>query len=156
MARPIAAIPAEVHEPVRTLSDSGTDPAFSPSLEKVVFLLEQLDKAGILNLLIAAVEQRNSLLGILVDEAVKPGSKKAIKNATSLIQTLSSIDTETLTALGEGMANGVDRLKYGKVVEVRGVWDVLKASRDPDISRAFSVVLTILKSMGKQLRISIE
>jgi uncharacterized protein YjgD (DUF1641 family) len=114
--------------------------------------LEALNDSGLLDAAIAALEQRESLLRIVVDQAARPGSVAAIKNTVTLAQTLSHIDPDALAGVGEGVAVGVNRLQQGGAVKVTGIWDVLKAARDPDISRALSAILTVLKTVGEHLR----
>ena len=152
MARPIAAVPDEVF-----LQQGGTEPLYDTQIptkaqDKITHLLEELDKAGLLDVLLAAVEQRDSLLGILVNQVDKPGSIQTVKTLVGLAQVMSDMNPAGITAVGKGIATGVNRLQQGTGVEVGGIWDVLKAARDPDISRAFSAILTILKSMGEHLK----
>lgn len=152
MAAPITAIPEEVFAKEAGSSDDPAAQSDLASVAKVLHLLEEIDKAGWLDVLTATVEQRDSLLGVVVDQAGKPGSVQAVKSLVSLGQVLTSLNPSAVTAIGEGVASGLNRLDNGNPIQVKGIWDVLKASRDPDISRAFSVVLTILKSVGESLR----
>lgn len=153
MATPIHAVPDEVFAPrAQSSTDSQHQNGQPSSVDKLVGVLDEIDKAGWLDILTAVVAERDSLLDILVDEAGKPGSVQGVKSLIGLGQLITSLNPNAVSAIGHGLANGMNELDGGHPVPVRGIWDVLKASRDPDISRAFSVVLTLLKAVGEQLR----
>ena len=154
MAAPIAAVPKEVflEDLDSTYAAGQVTHAAESASNKLHHLLDVLEETGWIDVFTAALEQRESLLGILVDELNRPGAVQAVKSVIGLGQMFSNLDPAALTAMGKGVTDGVNRVYEGSMIEVHGIWDVLKASRDPDISRAFSTILTILKSMGEALR----
>lgn len=150
MAQPITTVPQEVFrndeiaEPLRT-------PEQIKSVEKVIRLCEALDNAGWLDILIGAVEQRGELLSVLANEASKPGVVQTVKSVINLGQAVTNLNSSALTTTLQGVSDGLHRIEHD-ALEVKGIWDVLKASRDPDVSRAFSAILTVLKSIGEHLQ----
>ncbi|KPV45781.1 DUF1641 domain-containing protein [Alicyclobacillus ferrooxydans] len=150
MGQPLSTVPQEVFRNDEAVTlPGGAEQA--KAVEKVVRLCEALDNAGWLDVFISVVEQRNALLSVLADEAAKPAAVQAVKSIVGLGQAVTSVNSDALTAAMQGISNGLNHIGHDGL-EVKGIWDVLKASRDPDVSRAFSAILTVLKSMGEHLQ----
>ncbi len=152
MAAPITAVPKAVFLEDAHSTGAVSESAAESTSSKLNHLLDAFAETGWMDVLTAALEERRSLLAILVNELNRPSTVDVVKSFLSLGQVMSSFDASALAAVGKGVADGVNKVHEGQTIEVRGIWDVLKASRDPDISRAFSTILTILKAMGEQLR----
>lgn len=151
MAKAISTVPHEVHVQGNTVSVQDSLQETARALDKVRILTKKLEDAGWLDVLTAVLDERDTLLGILLEQVDKPGTLALMQNALNLGQVLSSVPSGTIASLGEGFSAGLHRLDEGSVVEVRGIWDVLRAVRDPDISRGFAMILTVLKSIGESL-----
>jgi uncharacterized protein YjgD (DUF1641 family) len=125
----------------------------SPALLEALALLQSLHQRGILEALAALFQKGDDVLGIAMDTLAQPASSNGAKNALILAQTLSSLDEETLARSQRMVANGVRGFAHAQSpAKPLGVFDLLRALKDPDVSAGLSAILGMLKGVGAAQR----
>lgn len=158
MARPIS----KVVEPVLTEKEKqdqsveGVIQALAKNPEGIqatIKLLQKLHESGILGALNAAVEAKEDIAKIVVGQMVRPPATTLLNNAMAAAGGLTELDPEMTKKLMGGVTKGLQRaddaLRSGKKV---GVFDLMKALRDPDINRAMGFGINLLKGLGEGLK----
>lgn len=121
-------------------------------LLKTIRLLHEKD---VLNIVNALLEQGSGIMKIVVDQAGKPEYAGGLKNGMALAQLLGTMDTRAVStmvhALGKAQQQATAEGAEG-ATQIRGVFGLLGALRDPDVSAGMSFMMQILKSVGQGLR----
>ncbi|UED72298.1 DUF1641 domain-containing protein [Brevibacillus sp. DP1.3A] len=158
MARPIS----KVEEPVLTEKEKQDQSVESviqalaknpEGIQATIKLLQELHASGILGALNAAVEAKEDIAKIVVGQMVRPPVTHMINNAMAAAGGLTELDPEMTKKLMGGVTKGLQRaddaLRSGKKA---GVFDLMKALRDPDINRAMGFGINLLKGLGAGLK----
>ncbi|MED3498212.1 DUF1641 domain-containing protein [Brevibacillus agri] len=122
-------------------------------IQATIKLLQELHDSGILGALNAAVEAKEDIAKIVVGQMVRPPVTNMINNAMAAAGGLTELDPEMTKKLMAGVTKGLQRadeaLQSGAKV---GVFDLIKALRDPDINRAMGFGINLLKGVGEGLK----
>ncbi|WP_223067973.1 DUF1641 domain-containing protein [Paenibacillus caui] len=122
-------------------------------IREAIKLLQQLQESGILGALNAVVEAKDKVAKIAVGQLVRPPVTNAINNAMAAAGALTELDPEMTKKLLGGVANGLQKAEQGLQNDERtGMFQLLKALRDPDINRAIGFGLNLLKGIGEGLK----
>lgn len=123
----------------------------SESLEKVVELMKVLDDAGALDILVSLVRHRDDALENITKEANKERYAKVLENLSGFLFLLGELDVEKVTTLTGRINKGMEGAIQGSETEERtSVLDLAKALKDPEINRGITMMLHMLKGLGKQ------
>lgn len=117
-------------------------------------LLHRLHERGMLTLCNGLLAEGDKVLSIVVKELNKPQNAKVLSNMAELVLLLGSLDVERLKPIIQGAQAGLEAATEAAVAETSektGLFDLLKALKDPDISRAISMMLNFLKGMGRAM-----
>jgi uncharacterized protein YjgD (DUF1641 family) len=114
-------------------------------------LLQALEERGALPLVRALLEQGDEVLKVLLALMGRDEVTGGLKNVIGVAQFFTSIPPEAMSRLFEAASGGIAEASNVSNDAKIGIYDALKALRDPDISRALSVALAFLKGMGKAL-----
>lgn len=158
MARPTTVIarPETTPEEVRAtaleaLLEGASDN--SPALLEALALLQSLHQRGILEALAALFQKGDDVLGIAMDTLAQPAYSNGAKNALVLAQTLSALDEETLATSQRMVVGGVQGFANAQPpAKPLGVFDLLRALKDPDVSAGLAATLGLLKGIGAAQR----
>ncbi|MGG4442760.1 DUF1641 domain-containing protein [Brevibacillus fortis] len=158
MARPIT----KVVEPVLTEKEKQDQTVESviqalaknpEGIQATIKLLQELHESGILGALNAAVEAKEDIAKIVVGQMVRPPVTNMMNNAMAAAGGLTELDPEMTKKLMSGVTKGLQRaddaLRSGEKV---GIFDLMKALRDPDINRAMGFGINLLKGLGEGLK----
>lgn len=158
MARPIT----KIVEPPRTEKEQQAEKVdrvlqaladHPDGIQSTIKLLQELYDSGILGALNAAVEAKEDIAKIVVGQMVRPPVTNLLNNAMAAAGGLTELNPDMTKKLMSGITQGLQRadeaLRSGKKV---GIFDLMKALRDPDIHRAMSFGMSLLKGVGEGLK----
>ena len=122
------------------------------ALHKLLEIIGELDKAGILDAVNAMVKARENLTEIAVHQAVREPVTTLINNMMNAAGALTHIDPATTAKLASSVQRGLSEAeaKNAKSRKI-GPYGLWKALRDPDVNRSIRFGLHFLQGMGKEL-----
>lgn len=118
-------------------------------LEAWLELVDQLERRGLLETVTAMLKRGDKVLGILVQQADKPGGLQLMKNMIALLQGMSSVDATALAGLFRQLNAGLAGMNADDRPNVTGAWSMLGLLRDPDVSAGLGVLFGFLKGFGQ-------
>lgn len=122
-------------------------------LKQTVKLLQELHESGILPALQALLETKEQVASIAMHQLLRPPVTNMINNAMAAAGALSSLEPETTKKLVTCLSTGLKKAEEGLAnKQTIGVWHLMKAMKDPDINRAFTYGLNLLKGFGDRLQ----
>lgn len=123
------------------------------ALHKLLEIIGELDKAGILDAVNAMVKAREDLTEIAVHQAVREPVTTLINNMMNAAGALTQIDPATTAKLASSVQRGLSEAE-AKGAENRkiGPFGLLKALLNPDVNRSIRFGMHFLKGMGKELK----
>lgn len=124
----------------------------SGPLVKLLDILEELDRLGVLDALQGILRNSEQIALIGIHQLNKPGAHRIIKNGMGAVQFLSRIDPGKLQTILRGVASGVEYAANDEPTRMQGLWDMVKILRDPEAGRALSMVTKFMQGMGKGLK----
>ncbi|MBX6353152.1 MAG: DUF1641 domain-containing protein [Thermoflavifilum sp.] len=122
------------------------------AVEEALRVVRGLHERGLLELTAAALEQGDDVLRIVVEQLNQPGAVRALQNLVRLVQQLEALNLEKMGTLLEGAANGLEEALAQPADRPLGVFGLMRALADPDISTALNALLGALRGMGRALR----
>lgn len=122
------------------------------ALNKLLAITGDLDDAGVLDAVLAMVKAKEGIAEVVMGQATREPVTNLINNMLSAAGALTAIDPESTGKLASSVVNGLKEAEAqnqnGKKI---GIFQMLKAIRDPDINRTIKFGLNFLKGMGKGL-----
>ncbi|MCP8969571.1 DUF1641 domain-containing protein [Ectobacillus ponti] len=123
------------------------------SLLQTLELLQELHSSGILEALNSLVKVKEDVAKIAVGQLTRPPVTNMINNAMAAGGALTEMDPEMTKKLMGSVANGLQKAQEGiESGRKVGIFDLMKAMKDPDINRALGFGLDVLKGVGEGLR----
>jgi uncharacterized protein YjgD (DUF1641 family) len=126
--------------------------AHQEALQQSLKLVQELHESGALSMVTALLESREKVAKIALGQVVKPAMTQTINNAMEVAGAASQLDPKLTKKVMGGVVAGMERaaeaLDNGEKV---GVFDLLKAMRDPGVNRALTMGLRFLQGMGEKL-----
>lgn len=151
IARPVKTPEEERDAALEALLEGASD--HTDALLSGLALLQSLHQRGVLEALAALAQKSDDALGIAMDTLAQPAYSQGAKNALILAQMLSSLEEETLVTTQRMVASGVRAFAGAQPpAKPLGVFDVLRALKDPDVSAGLAAVLALLKGIGAAQR----
>lgn len=153
MANPTTSI-IQAEDDSASKAKAQLEQAYAENAEGIVQalgLLQALEERGVLPLTRALVEQGDDVLKIILALVTKEEYMGGIKNLIALVQGLTAIPNESMQSIVAGFQGGIDEASHTPSAEKFGVYDILKALQDPDVSRAISHGMAFLKGMGRAI-----
>lgn len=124
----------------------------SVALQSLLELAQELESSGVLAMGTSLLKAKDEVLKVVLEQVSKPGSTNAIQNTLRVVETFSRIDAQQvhilLNALVGGLESGREQFEKKPVL---GFFDLVRALRDPDVNRALTLGLGVLKGMGESL-----
>ncbi|WP_019119565.1 DUF1641 domain-containing protein [Brevibacillus massiliensis] len=122
-------------------------------IQEAIKLLQELHNSGILGALNAAVEAKEEIAKIVVGQMGRPPVTNMINNALAAAGELTAVNPEMTKKLMSGLAKGLQKAEEGSRTEAAiGIFDLIKALRDPDVNRAIAFGINLLKGVGEGLK----
>ncbi|MCH4827128.1 DUF1641 domain-containing protein [Planococcus halocryophilus] len=122
------------------------------SLNKLLAITGDLNDAGVLDAVLAMVKAKEGIAEVVMEQATREPVTNLINNMMSAAGALTAIDPESTGQLASSVVRGLkeaeEQNQNGKKI---GVFQLLKALRDPDINRTIKFGLNFLRGMGKGL-----
>jgi uncharacterized protein YjgD (DUF1641 family) len=121
-------------------------------LKQTAKLLQELNGSGILPALQSLLQSKEQVATIAVQQLLRPPVTNMINNAMAAAGALSSVEPETtkklMASLGEGLKKAEEGLANNQTTSV---FTLMKVVKDPDINRALTFGLNLLKGLGQGL-----
>jgi uncharacterized protein YjgD (DUF1641 family) len=161
MARPIQTVVHVTPDPqaqaeqalLRLLQTLAAD---AEALEDALRVIRGLHERGLLELTAAILEQGDEVLRIVVEQLSQPGAVKTLQNVVALAEQLGKLDLQKVGTLVEGATRGMEEATAAISDKPLGMFGLLRALSDPDISAGLQALLGALKGLGRALRKSVE
>lgn len=158
MAKPITTVqspePTPQQQNEQTLNQLiGTLIENADGVKQTAKLLQELNGSGILPALQALLEAKEQVAEIAVNQMLRPPVTNMMNNAMAAAGALTSIEPETTKKLMASLAEGLKKAQQGlSDNETTSVWTLMKVMTDPDINRALTFGLNLLKGLGRGLK----
>lgn len=122
------------------------------AMNKILKITGELNNAGVLDAVQAAVKAKDDIASIAVDQLSGESASNIIKNVLNASGIFASIDPEISEKLADSMKSGLHEAQFANEDSRQiGLFDLMKSLKDPDINRAVNFGLHFLKGMGKSL-----
>src|SRR3954453_22486560 len=123
------------------------------SLVETLDLLQELHNSGILDAINSLVKTKEEVAKIAVGQMTREPVTNMIKNAMAAGGVLTQMDPEMTKKLMGSVAKGVERAEQGlQSNSTTGMLDIMKALKDPDMNRAITFGMNLLKGIGEELK----
>jgi len=158
MAKPIKVIqktePTEEQKKMHSLEKllSGVSQN-TDSLLETLNLIQELHDSGMMDALGSLLKAKEKAAKIAVDQLTRQPVTNMINNAMAAGGILTELDPETTSKLAKSLTAGLKKAEQGLEADSKlGLFDLMKALKDPDINRAVGFGLNLLKGMGEGLK----
>jgi uncharacterized protein YjgD (DUF1641 family) len=122
-------------------------------LQQTAKLLQELNGSGILPALQSLLVSKEQVATIAVQQLLRPPVTNMINNAMAAAGALTSLDPETTKKLMGSLGDGLKKAEEGLANnETTSVFTLMKVMKDPDINRAMTFGLNLLKGLGQGLQ----
>ncbi|WP_153720338.1 DUF1641 domain-containing protein [Sporosarcina cascadiensis] len=122
------------------------------SLQKIMEITGELHDIGALDALQAMLQAKEKITGIAVGQISREPVTNMLNNVMAAAGALTEIDPATIQKLTKSAQRGLQEAEQGiKQNHKTSALQLLKSVNDPDINRALTFGLNILKGMGKGL-----
>ncbi|PLS07072.1 DUF1641 domain-containing protein [Neobacillus cucumis] len=123
------------------------------SLLETLSLLQELHDSGILEALGSLLIVKESAAKIAVGQIARKPVTNMINNAMAAGGILTELEPETTSKLAKSLTAGMQKAEQGLKADTKlGVFDIMKALKDPDINRALGFGFNLLKGIGEGLK----
>lgn len=123
------------------------------ALLETLNLLQELHDSGIMDALGSLLKTKEKAAKIAVGQLSREPVTNMINNTMAAGGILTELDPETTGKLAKGLTNGLQKAQQGLDEDSKvGLFDLMKALKDPDINRAIGFGFNLLKGMGEGLK----
>jgi uncharacterized protein YjgD (DUF1641 family) len=123
------------------------------SLLETLNLLQELHDSGIIEGLRSLLKAKESAAKIAVSQLTRKPVTNMINNVMAAGGILTELDPETTSKLAKSLTTGLQKAKQGLKDDTKlGLFDLMKAIKDPDINRALGFGFNLLKGIGEGLK----
>jgi uncharacterized protein YjgD (DUF1641 family) len=122
------------------------------SLTKTLEIVQELQNAGILDMIKGFLKTREKLSVLAVEQLNQPSMHRIIKNGFGAVEFIGELDPDKLKTIMNAVNAGLEKSdKELKSQEQIGMWGMVKALRDPHINASLVMLLNFLQGMGSEL-----
>lgn len=114
---------------------------------ETIDVLQGLHDRGILPLLNSLLKEGDKVLAIIVKELNKEQNSRVLENIVQLALIVGSLDLDRLKPIIGGVNAGLQEAA-AQSDEQTSLLSLWKSLRDPEVQRAISILLNLLKGMG--------
>ena len=123
------------------------------SLLETLDLLQELHNSGILDGINSLVKTKEEVAKIAVGQMTREPFTNMVNNAMAAGGVLTQLDPEMTKKLMGSVAKGLEKAEQGLQSNSQtGIIDMMKALKDPDMNRAITFGLNLLKGIGEGLK----
>ncbi|MFP5115905.1 DUF1641 domain-containing protein [Bacillaceae bacterium C204] len=123
------------------------------SLLETLNLLQELHDSGIMDALGSLLKSKEKAAKIAVGQLTRQPVTNMINNAMAAGGILTELDPETTSKLAKSLTTGLQKAEQGLKDDTKiGLFDLMKALKDPDINRVLGFGFNLLKGMGEGLK----
>ncbi len=123
------------------------------SLLETLQLLQELHNSGILEAVNSLVKTKDEVAKIAVGQMTREPVTNMINNAMAAGGVLTQLDPETTKKLMGSVAKGLEKAEQGlQSSSQTTILDLMKALKDPDLNRAITFGMNLLKGVGEGLK----
>jgi uncharacterized protein YjgD (DUF1641 family) len=123
------------------------------SLLETLNLLQELHESGIIEALGSLLKSKEKAAKIAVGQLARKPVTNMINNAMAAGGILTELDPETTSKLAKGLTTGLQKAEQGLKEDAKlGLFDLMKAIKDPDINRALGFGFNLIKGIGQGLK----
>ncbi|WP_338469753.1 DUF1641 domain-containing protein [Niallia sp. XMNu-256] len=123
------------------------------SLLETLQLLQELHNSGILEAANSLVKTKEEVAKIAVGQITREPVTNLINNAMAAGGVLTQMDPETTKKLMGSVAKGLEKAQQGLQSDSQtSILDLMKALKDPDMNRAITFGMNLLKGVGEGLK----
>src|SRR6476620_2896970 len=123
------------------------------SLVETLDLLQELHNSGILDGINSLVKTKEEVAKIAVGQMTREPFTNMVNNAMAAGTVLTQLDPEMTKKLMGSVAKGLEKAEQGlQSNSTTGILDIMKALKDPDMNRAITFGLNLLKGIGEELK----
>ena len=121
------------------------------TMRELLRLVRAAQDSGILPFITGLLEQKNSVLSILMEEFNQAGVKKAINNGEQLAALLGTIPQSAFQAAVSALGQGLDKMGQASGHSSGGmnIFQLLGAFRNPDVAQGLRALLSFLEGFGQ-------
>jgi uncharacterized protein YjgD (DUF1641 family) len=135
-------------EELKTLL-ADNDEALNQTLE----IVRELHKSGMLEAASSMLKAKEKIAKIAIGQVSREPVTNLINNAIGAAEALTNVDPEVTTKLINSVVKGMNEAnEHAQSPKQIGLFDLLKALKDPDINRAIGFGMQFLKGLGKGLK----
>jgi uncharacterized protein YjgD (DUF1641 family) len=122
------------------------------ALQETLKVIHLLHESGALEVIGGLIQAREKVVEIGVSQLSKPTMTRGVNNVMSAVGMLGELEPDTIKKVFEGIVNGMQHsAEKVRANEKTGLFDIMKAYKDPDVNKALTVMLGFLKGMGEKL-----
>ncbi|MEM4883989.1 MAG: DUF1641 domain-containing protein [Saccharolobus sp.] len=125
------------------ISDENID-----SINFLFNLLNKIKKSGIVDPILGILEDEETL-GKIINGIINDFTLNLISHWNQIVKDLSNIDLENFKYYTLLVSATGEALKSENVKPIKGIWELYKLLKDPDIQRGLGVLVSVLKHIGK-------
>ncbi len=123
------------------------------SLLETLALLQELHDSGILDAVGSLLNAKEKAASIAIGQLTRQPVTNMINNAMAAGGLLTELDPETTSKLSKSLMSGLKKAEQGLKDDSKiGLFDLMKALKDPDINRVLGFGFNLLKGMGEGLK----
>jgi uncharacterized protein YjgD (DUF1641 family) len=121
------------------------------ALQKTIAIVRELHESGMLEAAESMLKAKENIAEVALGQIGRKEMTSLINNVMAAAGILTAIDPEQTKKLLSGVTIGLEQAKEHQNQKV-GVFDLVKAMKDPDVNRAMNFGLHFLKGVGKGLK----
>jgi uncharacterized protein YjgD (DUF1641 family) len=123
------------------------------SLLETLNLLQELHDSGIMEALGSLLKSKEKAAQIAVGQLTREPVTNMINNAMAAGGILTELNPVTTSKLAKSLLSGLKKAEQGLKDDSKiGIFDLMKAIKDPDINRTLGFGFNLLKGMGEGLK----
>lgn len=110
-------------------------------------LLDEAHRQGVLDALQGAIGARDKITGTIADYAAEPEGINALRNLLALGKLFSTINPEPISRISKEAYTALE--EHRAEPKPPTLWQLFKRLRHPDTRRGLSLVMGLLKGVGR-------
>ncbi|WP_038086175.1 DUF1641 domain-containing protein [Tumebacillus flagellatus] len=135
-----------MHELAQSLTEN------QAAVQQSLQLVRELHDSGALELVTALLQSREQVAKIAVSQLQKPAMTNTINNVMEVAGAIGQLNTDATKKVMSGVVNGMERAAdVLEKDEKIGIFELVKALRDPAVNRALSLAIGFLKGFGEKI-----
>src|SRR5699024_3386195 len=119
------------------------------AIEKGINLLTTLEESGLLDTIQAFIKHKDTAIDATMEHLDTPKYTDIMENLMRLTLLTGSLNMDDIENCTKRTNEGTSEARIAQNMETTTDTDLIKALKDPDISRSITMILEFLRGMGK-------